>query len=315
MGKFISMQKKVTGKTVDEAFNEFIQYGKAKNLSEATIDFYERYYQQFKEFLNESEIEETNEINKVLIDRMVIYLGSKLSNAISMNSYIRAVRAFLYYCMKMGYVEQFQIQQIKAEKKVKETYTDEELRMLLDKPNIKKCSFAEYRNWVIINYLLSTGNRLTTVINVKIQDVDFENCNIILKRTKNRSQQVIPLSKTLALVLQEYISYRQGQPEDYLFCTVTGEKLQKHAIEGAVRKFNKSRGVNKTSLHLFRHTFAKKWILSGGDIFRLQKMLGHSSLDMVKEYVSMFADDLKQDFDKFNPLEQISGYKKVIKMR
>jgi len=63
--------------------------------------------------------------------------------------------------------------------------------------------------------------------------------------------------------------------------------------------------VQKTSVHLFRHTFAKKWILSGGDIFRLQKLLGHSSLEIVKEYVNIFGADLKAQYDTFNPLESM----------
>jgi integrase/recombinase XerD len=63
----------------------------------------------------------------------------------------------------------------------------------------------------------------------------------------------------------------------------------------AIGKYNQKRGVNKTSVHLFRHTFAKNWITNGGDIFRLQKILGHSSIEMVKEYVEMFSDDLKRD--------------------
>ena len=62
----------------------------------------------------------------------------------------------------------------------------------------------------------------------------------------------------------------------------------------------------KTGVHRWRYTFAKKWILSGGDIFRLQKMLGHSSMEIVKNYVNMFTDDLQRDFDTFNPLETMA---------
>ena len=54
---------------------------------------------------------------------------------------------------------------------VKYGYTDSELNLLLKKPNLKKCEFCEYRNWVITNYLLGTGNRLNTVINIRIEDV------------------------------------------------------------------------------------------------------------------------------------------------
>jgi integrase/recombinase XerD len=75
------------------------------------------------------------------------------------------------------------------------------------------------------------------------------------------------------------------------------------------------RGVEKTSIHLFRHTFSKKWIKNGGDIFRLQKILGHSSMKVVREYVNMFNDDLKDNFDRFNPLEEFSDRKKYIQMK
>ena len=69
--------------------------------------------------------------------------------------------------------------------------------------------------------------------------------------------------------------------------------------------YNRNRGVKKTSAHLYRHTFAKRWILNGGDIFRLQKILGHSDLAVVKEYVEMFGQDLSRDFGKFNPLDTL----------
>lgn len=70
-------------------------------------------------------------------------------------------------------------------------------------------------------------------------------------------------------------------------------------------KYNRKRGVSKTSAHLYRHTFAKRWILNGGDIFRLQKLLGHSNLDIVKEYVNMFGHDLTKDYTSFNPLDTL----------
>jgi site-specific recombinase XerD len=61
---------------------------------------------------------------------------------------------------------------------------------------------------------------------------------------------------------------------------------------------------------LFRHTFAKNWILAGGDQFRLMKILGHSDMSVTKEYVQMFGQDLQLDFEKFNPLDNLSINKK-----
>ena len=77
------------------------------------------------------------------------------------------------------------------------------------------------------------------------------------------------------------------------------------AVGNAVWNYNHSRGVEKTSLHLFRHTYAKLYIQAGGDPFRLQKLLGHADLTMTRRYVALYADDLKANYDALNPLEQI----------
>lgn len=70
-------------------------------------------------------------------------------------------------------------------------------------------------------------------------------------------------------------------------------------------KYNQSVEFPRLQLTCTRHTFAKRWILNGGDIFRLQKLLGHSNLDIVKEYVNMFGRDLTKDYTSFNPLDTL----------
>ena len=119
---------------------------------------------------------------------------------------------------------------------------------------------------------------------------------------------MIPLSSTLEKTLKEYLKVRGGKPDDYLFCNQYSGKFQKDSITTAIYRYNHSRGVTKTSVHLFRHTFAKNWILNRGDPFRLKAILGHSSMAMVNEYANMFGNDLHKDFDMFNPLEKMKGY-------
>ena len=102
-----------------------------------------------------------------------------------------------------------------------------------------------------------------TIVNIKIGDIDFDNDTIILRKTKNKNQQLYPISTSLKLVLQEYLKYRKSTNEDYLFCTATGGQMNPDCIKSTITKYNKARGVSKTSIHLFRHTFAKNWILNG----------------------------------------------------
>ena len=230
------------------------------------------------------------------------------------SSYLRGLRAFLYYCMEMDYMADFKIRIPKVDKKLKETYTDTELNVLLKKPNLKTCGFSEYKIWVFSNYLLGTGNRISTALSLKIEDIDFDSSMIALNHTKNRTAQIIPLSRTLANIMREYLKYRKGEAEDYVFCNIYGNKGDIRTYQDMLAAYNRSKGVEKTSAHLYRHTFAKKWILNGGDIFRLQKILGHSDLSVVKEYVQMFGNDLSVDFDKFHPLDRTvapNGCKKI----
>ena len=147
--------------------------------------------------------------------------------------------------------------------KQKRPYTDGELEKLLEKPDMNKCIFSEYRNWVIVNFLLGTGVRLNTLSQLKVEDISLENAIVDLRHTKNRKQRIIPLSKSLVNILFEYLDIHQVDKEDYLFCTIHGKKLQASSIKSAIYRYNKRRGVETTSIHKFRHTFAKKWILNG----------------------------------------------------
>jgi len=270
----IKFNTKDNFKNIEEAFEEFQQFNKIKDLSEHTIINYEKSYETFTKFYSEKEL--CNSLNTQVINHFIRYLKeSRQINNTSVNSHLRNMRAFINYCINMGYIEmQFKIPMLKAEKKIKETYTDSELAILLKKPDIKKCNFARYRDWVFINYLLATGNRLSTVINIKIGDIDFDNDTIILKKTKNRSQQIIPISNSLKIVLLDYLKYRKGNEEDYLFCTSTGKPLTRDGIISCIRIYNRLRGVHKTSIHLFRHTFAKNWILNGRRYIQITKVVG-----------------------------------------
>ena len=297
-----------------EAFDLFIRKCKIKNLTDLSISSYEKKMVHFYEFIDKSE--PITAVTKDTVDDYILWLRENTdANDITINSYLRSVRAFLYFCMEDKYIPTFKIQLIKAEKKIKETYTDDELVRLLEKPDVDNCSFSCYKTWVFENYLLGTGNRISTALDLHIGDINFQSGVIILRKTKNRKQQIIPLSATLAEILQGYLQIRGGEADDYVFCNEYGEQASCRTYQQLVRRYNRKRGVEKTSCHTFRHTFAKNWILNSGDMFRLQKILGHSDLTVTKEYVNMFGQDLQMDFEKFNPLDNLKNRNKgTIKM-
>lgn len=300
-------KKKLTLMSVDKSFeqgySEFIGYCKARNLRPATIKHYDNIinYTWYKFLPKETAIAD---ITLQTVYDFMEYCRALGNGDTTVNTNVRAIRAILYYFMRLGYMDEFQIVEPKRNPKPIETYTDAELKLLLAKPDMKKCRFSEYRNWVICNFLLATGARLSTLVELRVEDLDFENELIAYRHTKNRKRQVVPMSSKLKLVLQEYVAYIDG--EGVLFPNSYGEPISQITITHGLQYYNQRRGVMKTGVHRWRHTFAKKWILSGGDIFRLQKMLGHSSMEIVKNYVNMFTDDLQRDFDTFNPLETMT---------
>ena len=308
----ITMSKKSLH-TTEEAFALFIRKCKVKNLTDLSIQSYEKKIVHFYEFYGKENL--LTDITVNTVDDYILWLkDNRECNDITINSYLRSLRAFLYYCMECDYIKPFKIKLIKAEKKIKETYSDEELQRLLTTPDTNSCSFSTYKTWVFENYLLATGNRISTALDLCIGDINFDSNVISLRKTKNRRQQIIPLSATLADILRDYLEVRGGESDDYVFCNEYGEHACCRTYQQLVRRYNIKRSVNKTSCHLFRHTFAKNWILAGGDMFRLQKILGHSDLTVTKEYVAMFGADLQLDFEKFNPLDRISKKPNQIKM-
>ena len=131
------------------------------------------------------------------------------------------------------------------------------------------------------------------------------------RHTKNGKVQVVPLCSKMVSILREYMMIRKGEPEEYLFCNQYGEMLSENALRLAIAHYNRSRGVEKTSIHLFRHTFARKYLVDcGGDAFLLQKLMGHSTLAMTKHYCAIYDADISKNFDRFFSLGAITANQK-----
>ncbi|MCL2445471.1 MAG: tyrosine-type recombinase/integrase [Oscillospiraceae bacterium] len=307
-------------KTLEEAFEQFVQSKRVMNISEETIKHYLYAFRYFEVFFGESR--RCEEVSKNTVFEYLAFIKENKPNVSqkTTQTYIKGLRTILYYMMENGWVEEFKIKLPRAEETIKEVYTEYEIQRLIKKPNIKTCTFAELRNWAIVCYFLATGNRLGTVVNIKIGDVNLQENEILIRKTKQKKQYILPISTELKTVLREYLQYRKGTPDEFLFVTVYGEQFTKDTMGEVIRLYNNSRGVEKTGIHLFRHTFARNWILTNGDIFRLQKILGHSTLDMVKQYVAIYGADLKRDYDQHSLLDNVKANseppkKQGIKMR
>ena len=300
------------GNTIEDTFEEFIHAKRVKGLRDKTIQSYVCHFKAVSRHLDVKQ----NIVNlcKSDLDRMITSMRDAELSANSINSYTRMLKSFLSWCNVEG-ITMLTIPIYRGEETVKETYTDQELEKLLKKPDTRKCSFCEYRDWVIINFLLNSGSRAATVRAIQIRDVDLDNGMVHYRHTKNHKAQVIPLCSDMVRILREYLRFRGGADADTLFCSDTGEPLTENSLRKGIVRYNRSRGVQKTSIHLFRHTFARKYLIDcGGDAFTLQKILGHSTLDMTRHYCAVFNADIVKNYDNFSPLAQMRQKETRIRM-
>lgn len=316
--------------TIDYCWKAFIVNRMTRGCSDSSLDAYRRFY---KKFINMLPIDEENKegvpyfpVNMIDEDAIkatfIASLKNKDGSPVSqqtINHYMRSYRAFGNYCEAEGYIPVGFTCPIKeVDPPVKEVYTEAELKRLLKEPDID--DFVAYRCFAIITLILTTGARSNTIRNIKIRDFDPETGYINFNTTKANKTIKEGLDPRCCEVLRKFVerwrSFYDTEPTDYLFCNMNEGQLSRDSLCKSIAKYNNDRGVEKTSLHLFRHTFAKMWITSGGDIITLAKVLTHSELEMVKRYSNLYSTDLKAEISEHSALAQLRpGSKKSIKSK
>jgi len=177
------------------------------------------------------------------------------NKATSINSKLRAVRPFFNYLIESGFItNQMKIKLLKEDEVIIKTFNEAQIKTLIVRPDSNQCSFATFRDWAILCTLLATGMRLGSLLHLRITDFDFVQKEILLTTTKNRKQQVIPLSYSLEPVLNAYLKIRGGESNDYLFCNSFGEQLNKRTCEERVEKYCSDRGIDTDDIRCSPHT-------------------------------------------------------------
>ena len=175
--KFIEQHEK----TVEEVFEDFVIAQTAEGLAEVTLRNYHNHLHSMSKHLDIQKPME--ELTRTDLDLMIVSMRKAGLAHNTISSYCRVFRTFLNWCDRQG-ICSLSMPKIKDKETVKETYSDEELERLLKKPG-KNCDFTEYQNWVIINFLMNSGCRASTIRNIQNQDVDLDSRQIIFRHTKN----------------------------------------------------------------------------------------------------------------------------------
>ena len=291
--------------TFEQGCDMYLLNCKQRNLRQGTINHYKQSYNQFYKYFDRNML--VSEITERTYKDYVVYLCSTIENEVSVNSYLGDLITTFHFWMNEGVIPHFKMNSIKVDKHSIDTYSNSELRILLQKPDVKKCGFVEYQCWVQTNLLFSTGIRQRSLTHIRVKDVDLFNNIVNINTTKNRKALVVPISQTMANILKEYLTYRQHESgEDFLFCNVFGKQLTKSTSYHQLYTYNKGRGVETTGIHRYRHTLAKQWILNGGNVVALQKILGHSNLAITQNYINMLVSETAEEVNAINLIDKFT---------
>lgn len=291
----------ITRKHVDKMgllFCDFIAEKETEGLSKKTI---KNYIEDYKRYVKEI----GKPLSKDSVEEWIQSFLKMNMNPISINHFLNSIRVFVNWLSKHGYIKPFLIKKMRFQESQPKSLSDDEIIKLLKKPEIKS-NFVKYRTWAIINFILGTGARASSLNNVKVCDVDFNFKEIRLTHLKNKKIAIIPMSNSLERVIKYYLNI-WDVGNGYLFPDRFGGQLTVNALAQSLRKYCIDRGVKPRSAHSFRHTFAKKFVTNGGNVFTLQKLLTHTDLTMTKRYVSLFSDDLHKNYDYLCPLDSYNN--------
>lgn len=193
----------------------------------------------------------------------------------------------------------------KVPRTIIQTFSDEQLEALLTQPDERR--WKGLRDRAILLTLLDTMARVSEVAGANASSVDLEHRTIRVMG-KGRKERDLPLGRMATRALQRYRNAVDGlQPDDPFLISPRGRRLDRSVITNMVADYGRAAGITgvRCSPHTLRHTAAKRFILAGGDVFTLQKLLGHTSLVMVRRYVELASIDVAVQHERYSPADSL----------
>lgn len=291
--------------TLQNAIDEFLIEQQIRGNSNATILYYSRCLGFFADF-NDLKFRLIGSITICDCKSYLLYLKQKNITTTTVQTYIRALRCFLSWCFSVGYIDinisqQFRLP--KAKRKTIDILTDDEIKRLFSCVNGR--DFYSIRNYCIIALMFDSGLRLNEVVTLLRCNLHIVEGYIIVNGKGNK-ERIVPLGLNSKRALLRYISivpsHEQKTP---LFVKDTLTPLKQSTIKQLFRKLKVKADIDRLRPHLLRHTFATRYLENGGDIYSLQLILGHTSLEMVKKYVHLTNSKTAINFCNYSPLDTV----------
>lgn len=232
------------------------------------------------------------------------------------NKLLQAIRQFFEYCIGEGIIKENPCEGLKYKRGGARIVQHDEktIRALLEIPD--QSTFSGLRDYTIMLVMLDTGIRPNELLQIKLEDIDFMNAQITIQEeySKTRQMRIVPLSQKSISYIKKVIQARHPdwEKDTPIFCSFSGHRLTSHNLQEKFRWYSSKLGTNISPYDL-RHTFALWFIRNEGNIFALQKIMGHTKLDMTRTYVELVQADIKGSHEKASPLNIFLEKSKRIK--
>ena len=294
--------------------------------SRKTTEWYAANLKRFNEYLNKHELAvAVTEIGTAEARQFIFHLqnnAKRWENCInihddknlspfSVHGYVRTIKAFWSWLLVEGYIHNNPMAALKPPKtpqKITATFSQEQMQRLLCLLDRK--TPRGFRDYTIILTLMDTGIRLSELTNLDTDTIDFGQSHFLVNG-KGGKERIVPFGSQVRRTLWRYLSAFRPEPEsprtNQLFLLDNGLPLKKRAVQSMLTRLGRRVGISgvRCSPHTFRHTFAKQYLMQGGDVFSLQRILGHSSLEVVKVYVNLASSEITELHRRFSPVDNM----------
>ena len=287
----------------------------ARHLSPNTLLDYQNTFRKFIEFLDDDP--PIAAITQHQVERFLA--AQTVSNKTILNYHV-GLSALWTWAVKNKLVEEHILHQVARPKPQQPEiipFTEEEVRAVLNavqysipfnRPGKRACRRLlpeADRNRAVILTLLDTGLRASELCNLTIQRVDIRNNKrISILAGKGNKDRHIPISPRTAQAIWKYWTSRPdsrlGEPA---FATDSGRPIERNNLGNMLAGAGERAGIDQGNPHRFRHTFAITYLRNGGDIYTLQEILGHTTLDMVRRYLEIAQADIERSHRRASPVD------------
>ncbi|MEH6943668.1 tyrosine-type recombinase/integrase [Bacillus sp. JJ722] len=294
----------------EDLLKYFLEDANLRNLRPHTITYYSNELISFRKTLDELGIEtQPSSITIDDIEEVILHMKDvKQSKIGAINTRLRAVRAFFNFAYKRNYISVnpcVSLKLLRDRRQVVETFSRDQLNKILKAPDLR--TFVGVRDYTWMLLLLETGVRVSELVGIEVADIRWEDSMILIRKTKGHRERLVPFQAKMKAQLKKYLKIRGTCETDALFVTLDSTPLSKRQIQNRLSAYGEEAKIKnvRCSPHTFRHTFAKLCVKQGAGIFELQQILGHTSMEMVRIYVNLFSDDVKDKHKEFSPLKYL----------